>query len=489
MLIREKVKKVDQSWIAQGLALTKLSEKEGGFASYFDPESGFDIEDDHIKASTALLMENATHWLSHMNEATSAQNVGGYIDYILPVIRAGFPNQIAHDLVSVQPMTKRIGQVFFLNYRIGQDKGANYTRGRRVFDAIRGFSGGQHYSDEVIEQEDAGVSAAPAAATQAGQLGYIPVRRASVVLTFDEPPANGPIVVRDDGNGQFVIVSAPGVPNAITASSIQYESGQWSITFNGVLTASRQILADYEYESEMSPSIPMLDIELTASAITAKRRALRARYSMDGEMDYAAEFGQDLGMTIANGISEYMVAEQAREIIHDLWTYAGPPVANFNRTPPVGAAYSRTEHFNDLMEVINIASQTIYQATQRVFANWIVCDSNAASMLKTIRRPTFTPATETTNTVGVQFIGDLQGKRVYLDPHLQDEALASPNGNLLLGFKGTEYWDSGYIWAPYQVFQTQNIVLDDFVNRRAFAYRYAKKLINPNLYKRITIGP
>lgn len=484
MKLRKKANE-DLSWLKYGLDLAERDHDSGGFKEYFDPEDDLDIEDPFIKASTAIMMENAENWVGGMDEAVRSVNVGGYIDYILPVIRAGFPNQIAHDLVSVQPMTKRIGQVFFLNYRIGQDKGANYTRGRRVFDAIRGFSGGHHFSDEVIEAEDGGQTAA--AAAQAGQLGYIPVRRASVVITFDEPPANGPIVVRDDGNGQFVIVSAPGAPNAITASSISYETGQWAITFNGALTGARAIVVDYEYESEMSPTIPVLDVELTASAITAKRRALRARYSMDGEMDYAAEFGQDLGMTIANGISEYIVAEQAREIIHDLWTYAGPAVANFTRNPPVGAAYSRTEHFRDLVEIINIGSQAIYQATQRVFANWIVCDSNAASLLKTIPRPTFDPSPETTNTVGVQFIGTLQGKRVYLDPHLQDEPGAAPDGNLLLGFKGTEYWDAGYIWAPYQVFQTQNIVLDDFINRRAFAYRYAKKLINPNLYKRIAI--
>lgn len=482
MKILTSSKTKDQSWLNRGLALA-----ENDFAKYFSEADGFDIEDPYVKASTAIMLENAAMWLDDMNEATRSINVGGYIDYILPVIRAGFPNQVAHDLVSVQPMTKRIGQVFFLNYRIGQDKGANYTRGRRVFDAIRGFSGGHHYSDEVIEQEDAGSTAA--AAAQSGQLGYVPVRRATVVLTFDEPAPNGPIVVRDDGNGQFVIVSAPGAPNAILNSSISYETGAWSITFNGALAGARAIIADYEYDSEISPSIPILDVELTASPITAKRRALRARYSMDGEMDYAAEFGQDLGMTIATGVSEYIVAEQAREIIHDLWTYAGAPVANFNRTPPVGAAYSRTEHFRDLVETINIGSQAIYQATQRVFANWIVVDSNSASLLKTIPRPTFDPAPETTNTVGVQFIGTLQGKRVYLDPHLQDEAGASGNGNILLGFKGTEYWDAGYIWAPYQVFQTQNIVLDDFINRRAYAYRYAKKLINPNLYKRITIGP
>lgn len=486
MKLRKKINE-DLSWLNHGLDLAARDHDSGGFKEYFDPEEGLDLEDPFIKASTAIMLENAENWISGMDEAVRSVNVGGYIDYILPVIRAGFPSQIAHDLVSVQPMTKRIGQVFFLNYRIGQDKGANYTRGRRVFDAIRGFSGGQHYSDEVIEAEDGGQTAA--AVAQSGQLGYIPVRRASVVITFNEPGPNGPVIVRDDGNGQFVLVSAPGAINNIVSSSIAYETGQWTITFNVAFAGGDPVIVDYEYESEMSPTIPVLDVELTASAITAKRRALRARYSMDGEMDYAAEFGQDLGMTIANGISEYIVAEQAREIIHDLWTYAGPAVANFNRTPPVGAAYSRTEHFRDLVEIINIGSQAIYQATQRVFANWIVCDSDAASLLKTIPRPTFDPAPETTNTVGVQYIGMLQGKRVYLDPHLQDEAGSSADGNILLGFKGTEYWDAGYIWAPYQVFQTQNIVLDDFINRRAFAYRYAKKLINPNLYKRITIGP
>jgi len=478
---RENALRYRDDWLSRGLRLASIPENEGGFLEYFDPESGFDIEDPHIKAATALMMDNAARWLSQVEEATISGNVSGFIDYILPVIRAGFSQQIAHDLVSVQPMTRRVGQTFFLNYRIGQDKGAGYVRGQRVFDAWRGFRGGFGYSDETIEGEDQGTTTA--SATVSGTLAYLPVRRSTVIITIAQVT---PIVVRDDGNGAFTVVSG-GV--TITTSSIDYETGQWTITFGAALTAGTAITADYLYDSEMSPTLPILDVEITTSAITAKRRAMRARYSMDGLLDYQMEFGQDLGQQIVQGISEQITAEQAREIIHDLWVAAGAPVANFPRTPPAGAAYSRTEHFRDLMEQINIARNSMYLATQRVEPNWCVVDTQAASLIRTMPRPMFEPAEIETATVGVKFIGRLQGLNVYVDPHLQDEPGASADGNLLLGYKGTEYWDAGYIWCPYQVFQTQNIVLDDMVNRRAFVYRYAKKLINPNMYKRIAITP
>jgi hypothetical protein len=36
------------------------------------------------------------------------------IDYYFPIVRAHFPNLIAQDIVSVQPMTRRTGEVFYL---------------------------------------------------------------------------------------------------------------------------------------------------------------------------------------------------------------------------------------------------------------------------------------------------------------------------------------------------------------------------------------
>ena len=469
-------------WVSKGLRLAETPKDRRGFKEFFEAADGDPcLQDDYRRASTALMMKNHMEWLSRVTEATVSGNVSGFIDALLPVIMAGFSQQIAHDLVSVQPLERRIGQVFFLNYRIGQDKGSAYVRGQRVFDAWRGFRGGFGYTDESIEGEDQGQTTA--SATVSGTLDYIPIRRSSVVITIAQPT---PIVVRDNGNGGFVVVS--GVPT-IASSSIDYETGAWTITFSAALTAGTAIIADYFYDSEMSPTLPILDVELTASAISVKRRAIRLRYSMDGLLDFQMEFGKALDQTLIQGVSEFTTAEQAREIIHDLWVAAGAPVATFPRTPPVGAAYSRTEHFRDLMETINIARNAMYLATQRAEPNWCVVDTNAASLIRTMPRPMFEPAAIDVSTVGVKFIGVLQGLRVFVDPHLQDEPGASADGNILLGYKGTEYWDAGYIWAPYQTFQTQNIVLDDMVNRQAIVMRYAKKLINPNMYKRIALTP
>jgi hypothetical protein len=63
---------------------------------------------------------------------------------------------------------------------------------------------------------------------------------------------------------------------------------------------------------------------------------------------------------------------------------------------------------------------------------------------------------------------------------------ASAKGNILVGYKGADWWDTGYVHAPYQQFYTNGPdERADLTRRQAFAMRYAKKKINANMYKRV----
>ncbi|NDF96058.1 MAG: hypothetical protein EB107_09540, partial [Proteobacteria bacterium] len=76
--------------------------------------------------------------------------VSGFQDYIFPLIRASIPQNPVLDWVSVQPMTRKQGSVFFQNIKYGNTKG-RIAMGGRVFDALTGFAGGYNYSNEFVE--------------------------------------------------------------------------------------------------------------------------------------------------------------------------------------------------------------------------------------------------------------------------------------------------------------------------------------------------
>ena len=64
-------------------------------------------------------MENESQYLQGLNEETKTVNVGSFTKFIFPVLRRVFPNLIANEIVSVQPMTAPVGAVFFLDYVAG----------------------------------------------------------------------------------------------------------------------------------------------------------------------------------------------------------------------------------------------------------------------------------------------------------------------------------------------------------------------------------
>lgn len=218
--------------LTEGAKLANQTLKEGGFSEFFTgnmavkKDTAFKdlpIRLQERAAMTAIWMKNTQDWLRSMDESTRALQVGGFVDFLFPMIRAAMTNNPIMDLVSVQPMQRKIGLIFFLNYIIGQTKGTR-IKGDRVFDALSGFSGGSDYSDETVngETEVSAVSGTSYTCT----LTYLPVRRGTLVLSIGTSGANA--IIRDDGNGNLVKIS--GTNTVSGGSTIDYNTGIVTLT-------------------------------------------------------------------------------------------------------------------------------------------------------------------------------------------------------------------------------------------------------------------
>lgn len=460
------------------------------FGDFFESNNKNDpCRNEVVRAHTALMMYEGARWvnsqegrqtLARLNESITTNDVAGFIDYIMPAIRAAFPNMPHHDLVTVWPTTKPTASVFYAHYSIGRTKGTQ-TRGTRVFDALAGYGGQYNYTGEWIDQESVGQSN-PGSAVQTGSLAWIPVSRATATITFDETVD---IVVRDDGNGSFTLQSGPG-GLSIAASSLDYETGAWAITFNrGSDFAGGLIASNYAYDQEYSPTIPELHIEIQNIQVQTKFRRIKHVLSSDAKYDFEAEFGQSLDAETVRMIAAFMIAEASQELSRDLWNTAGAPVNTFSKTVPGGAAYSRREHYGDWMINLEQIREQIYAGTQRAHGTWVLTDTQGSSFLKAMSDNKFQADPVDQNTLGVQKIGTLAGMPVYKDPHLGNYPGATGEGNFLIGHKGNDVFDSGYVWVPYRMYyQTRPHEAEDFVERQGHGMRYGKRVTNPALYKR-----
>ena len=132
-------------------------------------------QDKYTMGVTAMLMENQSKYLQSMNEETKTQNVGSFTKFIFPVLRRVFPNLIANEIVSVQPMTAPVGAVFFLDYVYGTNKGG--TQAGNVFprDFDRDYSG-EYINGEQIQTGNVGGDFGGGGATFSATTGFGPVR-------------------------------------------------------------------------------------------------------------------------------------------------------------------------------------------------------------------------------------------------------------------------------------------------------------------------
>jgi hypothetical protein len=483
--------------IEAGLRLAELPEDEGGWAEYFaeTDEADMSIQDDILRAQTAILLENAKRDMAkhlpravlegrvRLDETTRSALVGGFSDYLFPIIRAGFPTNPINELVSVQPTTRRTATIVYWNWIVGTSKGL-FTQGQKLFDANTGKQTRDiNFSNEVIEGE--AISALGGAnATNSGTLAFSDgggIRPGTVALTLATTGA-GTVVFVDNGNGAFI-----GAGVTITASSINYQTGAWSITLSGTtFTTVATNTATYRWDSEGSTSIPQVDVQIVTNTVQTERRALKINYSKEAMQDVMAEFGVSLEPNLVAGAAEQMNYEIARQIVAEIWAVA-PVASSFSLMVPSGI--SQQEHFRDLIFNVTTASNSVWGRTQKAYPNWIVVDQGFASLVESLPASLFVAAPSPPSVHGLHFIGTLLNKfRVYKDLHLDKEPGSSAQGNMLMGYKGANFFEAGFVWAPYQLmYTTSPLETADFLTQRGLASRYATKLVNPDMYARINL--
>src|SRR6056297_2039111 len=83
-----------------------------------------DLDDEYIVENTAILLENEAQYLAEApaQSATGASDVAGLQKIMLPIVRRVFPNLIANNIVSVQPIAAPAGIIFYLKYQMGTAK-------------------------------------------------------------------------------------------------------------------------------------------------------------------------------------------------------------------------------------------------------------------------------------------------------------------------------------------------------------------------------
>lgn len=422
--------------------------------------------DDYKLLTTAILLENTEQYLNQrgrvLNEATQPSDVSYFKRYAINLLSAVVPNLIAEEIVSVQPMLSRIGEIRYLRVLYGSNK-APVRRGDLMFGNYSGGDFNQHtYSSDQIEGE----GYVGNASQKNFNLAWTPVIPGSVILHVET--SGDEETFKDDGNGFLK-------KGSTTKATINYETGE--VEFDTAPENGVALEFSYEYNNmEVPVDAPEVVLKLVTSPIQAKSRKLKTLYSFDAAFDLVNDYGMSMNNELITYTAAQLKHEIDMEIINELYTKATGTGVTWNITAPTGV--SLIDHYNSFPSALIEAGNKMYFDTKIASPNFYVVGEQASNVLESISRFKSAGAIDPKGPYLVGWIGE---KPVYKSPSIDQDGF-------LCGFKGSSLFDSGYIYAPYMPIMTTQLLMDEtFTGKQGFATSYGKRMTNGDFYSRCKI--
>jgi hypothetical protein len=435
------------------------------------------IRDEHTYRTTAMLLENQEQWcIQEANTGTgifgatgaggpgTIPNSDGYATgdsrlpkILIPMIRRTFPELISNEIVGVQPMGGPVGLAFALRYAYQNESlGADGVDGRAFTTADRA-NGGAYLSG--------------AQGLNSTELGY-----------------------------QLLDTRFTGT----SSGALSGLTGEW--LFADADRGVAELLSNYE----LTGKIPQIEMKFEKTAVEAGTRRLATRWSVELEQDLKNMQGIDIDGELTNAMSYEIQAEIDREVVIRMIQAAmnGGAGAGYSFWSPVSSDGRWTAERNiTFYQKLLIEAGRMAARNRRGAANFVIATPRVCTILEML--PDFKTyeisGSISTAGVGVSKVGTVGSRfTVYRDTRteVQNQTLYSPNyyrnapnsgagvEYALLGYKGSEYYDTGIIYCPYIPIMVQRTIgPNDFAPRVGLMTRYGivNNIFGANLYYHLII--
>ena len=488
---------------------------------------------DREQSQISVLLENQAKQL--LDEATATGTSAGNEEWsgvALPLVRRIFGEIASKEFVSVQPMNLPSGLIFYLDFKYGTAQAGNPGfNGKSLF----GGSGGVDHLGSTNKAEnglygegrfgytsnqtstaiavasltvasaswaDVNYDSSLSASVAAGTLAKVSFAHAGLTRPDLDGVRSFHISASDFAiaDGYYPAHSKVSGVNAIFFAKTDGTLFEDDLTVKYSEAPVEANRGDFEDNTPGSPAdigIPEVDLELKSEAIVAKTRKLKAVWTPELAQDLNAYHSIDAEAELTSMLSEYISLEIDLEILDMLkanaltteyWSVTlGEEYDSANTAWVPGtnsAAYTKNSWFQTLGAKLNKVSNKIHQLTLRGGANFVVASPDVCTILESI--PGFTVSADkdaTSFAAGVTTVGSIANRyTVYKNPYMT-------SNEILLGFKGSNFLETGAVYAPYVPLIMTPLVYDptNFTPRRGVMTRYAKKMVRPEFYGKVYV--
>jgi len=504
------------------------------------------------KHGMAVMLENqAKQLLDEATRTGTSGGSEEWAGVALPLVRRIFGSIASKEFVSVQPMNLPSGLIFYMDFKYGTNttlgrpavsgslfgnggafgKDAQAPTGNKL-GSTQATEGGLYgagrfgYTINDTKVAVAGKTIATASladisfdltdSTISGAYAAGRIKKVTVPFT-DLSGSRGSAdqnAVRafdfiNSGSG-FTFLPQYTKVNGANVEFLAYTTLNTSTAFGGtVATVAGEVVyvaqpgADNRGDFEDKGSdlaITEIELELKSEPIVAKTRKLKAIWTPELAQDLNAYHSVDAEAELTQMLSEYISLEIDLEILEmlqqnafttDYWSakvgYDFNSATNtfaIDSNAAAASAYQKSSWFQTLGIKLQKVSNKIHQLTMRGGANFVVCSPNVATILESMNGFSANPGKDALQfAAGVTNIGQISNRYdVYKNPYMTENVI-------LLGFKGSNFFETGAVYAPYVPLIMTPLVYDptNFTPRRGVMTRYAKKIVRPEFYGKIIV--
>ena len=506
------------------------------------------IGNEYTRRVTAQLLENQAKAVVQermdegiTNAATTTGQLGVFQKFAFPIVRRVFPDLIANKIVGVQPMQGPVSQVFYIGSSRAKRGGLGTSDVQPIYSKYNLTYRG------LAAQRIGSRPAGGAAANQGTFLNADGTQYGTASLGLD-----GDITSTFDVSNVLAGSGVEIVGAGAASGTFGGQIAAWPLSstiYGWSLSAGERL---------DGTGIPEMTFHIEQEAVVANTRKMRALWTLEASQDLKAYHNLDLERELTDLLSKELQLEIDRELIEDLRMIAyglrGRELGGVNQNlmdnnyvslgsfpgikqeGNVGAATEvfvpnqftydfagqstekgtgpatasnvfivdltstslglQPRHvgevYANLLAAINLAAQDIHRTTMRGPGNWILTSPLIASMLESAAKLEGGIAREDgpTNFAAnsIQFKGKFMGRYdLFIDPMF-------PTDEILVGYKGSNAMDAGFIYAPYIPLQQLPTITDPetFQPRKGILTRYGKVQIQPlNRFYRVIriVGP
>ena len=509
------------------------------------------IESDFERSSIATLLENqARELVKEASSTGTSANSEEWAGVALPLVRRIFSEIAAKEFVSVQPMNLPSGLVFYLDFKYGTSQPGFETGAGKdsqtdsVFgitetasEASEGLYGAGRFGYSINDTSSAALSLA-ATLSDATKFISSSINLNSSGSSFDYDSSFSSSIAAAGNGAKIIKISAltssiagfdkEGVRGfELTGTNVAEQFPAFTklsganIDFIVRHTAADAAISNVVIKYQKQPTditrgdfeqsnfagndgvgadlgIPELNVELRSVPIVAKTRKLKAQWTPEFAQDLNAYHSVDAEAELTSMLSEYISQEIDLEILDMLlenalttgywsarigysWNGAGFTSSGLNAAVE---RYTQQQWFQTLGTQLQRVSNQIHAKTMRGGANFMVVSPDVATILESI--PGFHgngTGEQSQFAFGVSQVGSFANRyQVYKNPYMKENVI-------LLGFKGSQFLETGAVYAPYIPLIMTPLVYDpvNFTPRKGVMTRYAKQMVRGEFYGKVLV--